>query len=101
MPRAPAPMIIFGHPCRLPAPIPHRTIDLPQAGPTPHRTGRAGVPYCVFCNIVAGREPAQVFYEDAEFTVFRNVLRWLPVMLLAVPKQHQSQDELWSNLGRL
>jgi histidine triad (HIT) family protein len=53
--------------------------------------------YCVFCNIIAGREPAQVLYEDAEVIVFRNVLRWLPMMLLTAPKAHLSQEELWSD----
>lgn len=57
------------------------------------------MPYCTFCNIIARREPAQVFYEDDDVLVFRNLLRWLPVMLLAVPKRHLSQEELWSDLG--
>jgi len=29
--------------------------------------------------------------------VFRNRLRWVPVMLLAVPKRHMTQAELWTN----
>ena len=57
--------------------------------------------YCTFCEIVAGREPAEVLYEDDEVMVFRNRLRWVPVMLLAVPKVHLTQEELWSNLGRV
>lgn len=55
---------------------------------------------CVFCAIAAGTAPAQVFYEDDEFIVFRNVLRWLPVMLLVVPRRHRTQEELWGDLGR-
>lgn len=54
-------------------------------------------PYCVFCNIVAGREPANVIYEDDEIIVIQNVLRWVPVMLLAMTKQHTTQAELWEN----
>lgn len=55
--------------------------------------------YCTFCNIVAGTEPADILHDEADVLVFRNRLRWLPVMLLAVPKQHLSQQELWANLG--
>jgi len=54
---------------------------------------------CVFCEIIAGREPADVLYRDAEVVVFRNRLRWVPVMLLAVPVRHISQAELWADLG--
>lgn len=63
------------------------------------------VSYCVFCNIVAGREPANVIYEDADYIVIQNILRWAPVMLLAMSKDHLSQEELWSqhigNVGRI
>jgi histidine triad (HIT) family protein len=51
---------------------------------------------CTFCRIVAGQEPAEVLYEDERVLVFRNRLRWVPVMLLVVPKEHLSQEELWS-----
>jgi histidine triad (HIT) family protein len=60
------------------------------------------MPYaCVFCEIVAGREPAEVLYQDDEVIVFRNRLRWVPVMLLSIPKKHMTQAELWQNLGRV
>jgi histidine triad (HIT) family protein len=60
------------------------------------------MPYsCVFCEIVAGREPAEVLYEDDDVMVFRNRLRWVPVMLLSVPKKHMTQAELWQDLGRV
>ena len=39
--------------------------------------------FCVFCEIVAGREPADILYETDDVMVFRNRLRWVPVMLLA------------------
>ena len=29
--------------------------------------------------------------------VIRNVLRWVPVMLLAIPKRHMTQAELWTD----
>ncbi len=54
-------------------------------------------PYCVFCNIVAGREPANIVYQDDEIIVIQNVLRWVPVMLLAMTKEHTTQAELWEN----
>jgi len=53
--------------------------------------------YCVFCEIIAHREPARIEYEDDDIIVFHNVLNWVPVMLLAVPKQHMLQYELWSS----
>ena len=53
--------------------------------------------YCVFCEIIAGREPADVRYEDEHVIVFKNRLNWVPVMLLAVPKEHMTQGELWTS----
>ena len=57
--------------------------------------------YCVFCEIIAHKAPADILYEDAEVIVFRNRLGWVPTMLLSVPKKHLTQAELWSNLGRV
>ncbi len=56
---------------------------------------------CTFCEIAAHREPAEVLYEDDEVMVFRNRLRWVPVMLLAVPKAHVTQAELWREMGHV
>lgn len=53
--------------------------------------------YCVFCEIAAHREPATIIYEDDDVVVFRNRLNWVPVMLLAVPRQHMQQGELWTS----
>src|SRR5687768_935255 len=47
--------------------------------------------YCVFCNIVAGTEPARIHYQDDDIIVFDNRLRWAPVMILIMPKQHMTQ----------
>ena len=52
---------------------------------------------CVFCDIIAGREPATIRYEDDEVLVFDNKLRWVPVMLLVVPKSHVTQAKLWED----
>ncbi len=57
--------------------------------------------YCVFCEIIAGREPADVLYEDDDVMVFRNRLRWVPTMLLSVPKRHLTQAELWREMGAI
>ncbi|HZU75368.1 MAG TPA: HIT domain-containing protein [Dehalococcoidia bacterium] len=54
--------------------------------------------FCIFCEIIAGHSPADVLYEDDEVIVIRNVLRWVPVMLLAMPKQHLTQRELWETM---
>ena len=51
----------------------------------------------MFCEIIGGRSPAVVEYEDDEVIVFRNRLLWVPVMLLAVPKEHMMQEELWAS----
>ena len=56
---------------------------------------------CVFCDIIAHKEPAEILFEDDEVVVFRNRLRWVPTMLLSVPKKHLSQAELWQDLGRV
>ena len=60
------------------------------------------MPYaCTFCEIVERREPAEILYEDDEVMLFRNRLRWVPVMLLAIPKRHMTQAELWADMGRV
>ncbi len=56
---------------------------------------------CVFCEIIAHREPAAILFEDDEVTVFRNRLKWVPVMLLVVPRVHKTQGELWRDMGRV
>ncbi len=57
--------------------------------------------WCTFCRIVAKQEPAEILYEDDDVLVFRNRLRWVPTMLLVVPKVHRSQEELWRDLGSI
>ena len=53
--------------------------------------------YCVFCEIVAGNEPARVRYIDNGIIAIVNKLTWVPVMLLVMPKEHLSQIELWTS----
>ena len=57
--------------------------------------------WCTFCRIIARQEPAEILYEDQEVLVFRNRLRWVPVMLIVVPKEHRSQEEVWRRMGRV
>jgi len=57
--------------------------------------------YCTFCEIVARREPADILFESEQVLVFRNRLRWVPVMLLAIPRRHMTQQELWSDMGEV
>lgn len=54
---------------------------------------------CQFCEIAAGHAPADIVFEDEEVVVFRNRLRWVPVMLLVVPRKHMTQQDLWRDLG--
>lgn len=59
--------------------------------------------HCEFCRIVARLSPGRIRYEDEEVMAFDNVLRWVPVMILVVPKRHMSQEAMWSDpvLGRI
>jgi len=43
---------------------------------------------CVFCNIVAGREPASVVYEDVRVMAFTSLRQVRPGELLVVSKEH-------------
>ena len=52
---------------------------------------------CVFCRIVAGESPARFRYLDNDLIVIVNLLTWVPLMLLVMPKEHLSQMELWSS----
>ena len=54
-------------------------------------------PSCMFCNIARKESPANIRYEDDDLIVFDNILQWVPVMLLVIPKEHHTQQEFWSN----
>lgn len=43
---------------------------------------------CVFCRIIAGKEPADIIYQDDEVIVFRDHRPRAPIHLLICPKQH-------------
>ena len=52
---------------------------------------------CTFCEIVAGRLPSNIRHDEDEILAFDNLLDWVPVMILLVPKRHLSQTELWNS----
>lgn len=43
---------------------------------------------CIFCEIVAGRAPAYIVYEDAEAIAFLDIFPFTRGHLLVVPKHH-------------
>jgi histidine triad (HIT) family protein len=43
---------------------------------------------CVFCEIVAGRSPATIEYQDDEILAFPDIYPKAPVHLLVIPKRH-------------
>jgi len=43
---------------------------------------------CIFCNIIAGKIPAEKIYEDERFVAFRDIRPLYRVHLLIVPKEH-------------
>jgi histidine triad (HIT) family protein len=64
------------------------------------------MPACVFCEIVAGRSPATVEYEDAELLAFHDIYPKAPVHVLVIPKRHVAsvmalEPEDASLVGRL
>ena len=61
---------------------------------------------CLFCQIVAGKIPARLEYEDDEIVAFRDVNPQAPVHLLVIPRRHLStlldtSDDDAALLGRL
>jgi histidine triad (HIT) family protein len=56
---------------------------------------------CVFCRIIRREELADIVYEDDSVIVFRNLLKWAPLMLLAVPKRHMTQEEMWRDMTEI
>ena len=47
-------------------------------------------PDCLFCNIIAGKIPATIHYEDAQVVVFEDIDPQAPQHFLIVPKKHIS-----------
>ena len=43
---------------------------------------------CVFCQIVAGKIPSDILYQDEEVIAFRDINPMTPIHLLVVSKRH-------------
>ncbi len=43
---------------------------------------------CIFCQIVAGKAPGEIVYQDEQVTAFRDQRSAAPVHLLIVPNRH-------------
>jgi histidine triad (HIT) family protein len=43
---------------------------------------------CVFCDIVAGKIPATILYQDEKAIVFRDIHPQAPTHFLVIPKEH-------------
>lgn len=61
---------------------------------------------CIFCQIVLGKSPARIVYQDEQVTAFHTNAPRMPVHLLIVPNRHfdsvnQLQEADASLIGRL
>ncbi len=63
---------------------------------------------CIFCEIIAGRLPARMVYEDEEFVAFHDKYPKAKVHVLVVPREHvprlsdyPDSEEGERKLGRL
>ncbi len=43
---------------------------------------------CLFCDIVSGRSPASIIYQDDKVTAFRDIRPRAPTHILIIPNQH-------------
>ena len=43
---------------------------------------------CIFCQILAGKIPAEITYRDEELIVFKDINPQAPTHLLIIPKRH-------------
>ena len=43
---------------------------------------------CIFCQIVAGKIPSEILYQDEEVIAFRDINPQAPTHLLIIPKRH-------------
>ena len=43
---------------------------------------------CIFCQIVAGKVPSEILYQDEEVIAFRDINPQAPIHLLIIPKRH-------------
>jgi len=43
---------------------------------------------CIFCQIVAGKIPSEILYQDEKVIAFRDINPQAPIHLLIIPKRH-------------
>ena len=43
---------------------------------------------CIFCQIVAGKVPSEILYQDEEVIAFRDINPQAPAHLIIIPKRH-------------
>lgn len=43
---------------------------------------------CIFCQIVAGKVPSEILYQDKEVIAFRDINPQSPIHLIIIPKRH-------------
>jgi histidine triad (HIT) family protein len=61
---------------------------------------------CIFCQIIAGKIPSEIIYQDEEMLAFRDINPQAPTHLLIIPKKHipslaQLSEAESSLLGRM
>lgn len=43
---------------------------------------------CIFCQIIAGKIPSEILYQDEEVVAFRDINPQAPTHLLIIPRKH-------------
>ncbi|MCD6453136.1 MAG: histidine triad nucleotide-binding protein [Dehalococcoidales bacterium] len=43
---------------------------------------------CIFCQIIAGKLPSEILYQDEEVFAFRDISPQAPTHLVIIPKKH-------------
>jgi len=43
---------------------------------------------CIFCQIVAGKVPSEILYQDDQVIAFRDINPQSPIHLIIIPKRH-------------
>ncbi len=43
---------------------------------------------CIFCQIIAGKVPSDITYQDEEMIAFRDINPQTPTHMLIIPKKH-------------
>ena len=61
---------------------------------------------CVFCQIIAGKIPADIVHQDDEFMAFRDIRPQAPIHVVIIPRSHiasitELTNEQQGLIGRL